>query len=78
MTTTNDSKVYVFTEKGLREHDLNIAVNIGRATTLHVVRAMNKMKPSQQLQAMSDSKRLELPRETLEKIISEVCSEESV
>ncbi len=56
----NPDTIYIFTEDTLKERDLEIAVKVTQATSLHVVRKMNRMGPGGQLRAGTKKGREEM------------------
>ncbi len=70
MSTNQNTKVYVFTEQQLKEHDLNIAKAVHDASVKHTARQMVKMNSGQQIQSMTNKcKNLNLPDFVLEKLV---------
>jgi ABC-type transporter MlaC component len=78
MSGNQTTKIYVFTERQLREHDLNIAKAVHEASVKHTARKMVKMNSGQQLKAMTDNcQSLKLSENTLTKIVDAILDEEN-
>ncbi|WP_067098519.1 hypothetical protein [Marinomonas atlantica] len=73
MTAVNDTKVHVFTDKTLRERDLDIATKIHQATVVSTTRKLIKMNSGQQLNAArNDSKSLLWSSDQLNKVLDHI------
>ncbi len=79
MSTNNNLKIHVFTEKQLKERDRKItetvAKNVSKASVIHTARKMVNMNSGQQLKAMTnDCKSLQIDEKKMDKIVDHILT----